>query len=139
MAAQVCRQTFVSETNRITAQAARAATCVTSIMVRLPVKPADACRAAAVAASANNFHGFHLTEREPLLGLDATFKPNRFNQSLNHYHRLVVEPARLAAEEGASVDRSALLDELAEAVGEFLLPVVPAVERIVFEEISEHL
>lgn len=121
------------------AQAARAATCVTSIMTRLHVKPADACRAAGVATSANNFHGFHLTERERLLGPDATFKPDRFNQSLNHYHRLVMETARLAAEEGASVDRPALLDELAEAVGDFLLPFVPAVERTVFEEISEHL
>lgn len=37
------------------------------------------------------------------------------------------------------MDRPALLDELAEAVGDFLLPFVPVVERTAYEEISEHL
>lgn len=120
-------------------QAVKAATCVTGIMVRLGVRPADACRAAGVAASANNFHGFHLSEPELRLGTEAVFKADRFNQSLNHYHRLVVETARLAAEEGASVDAPALLDELAEAVADFLGPFIPAVERTAYEETSEHL
>ncbi len=120
------------------AQAARAAACVTSMMVRLGVRPADACRAAGVASSPNNFHAFHLTEKEMGQGGAATFPEGRFSLSLHHYHRLALETARLSRP-GAAADQAALLDELADAVADFLGPFVPVVERTAFEKVAGHL
>jgi len=119
-------------------QAARAAACVTSMMVRLGVRPADACRAAGVAPSPNNFHAFHLTEKEMGQGGAATFPEGRFSLSLHHYHRLALETARLTGP-GAAVDQAALLDELADAFADFLGPFVPVVERTAFEKVAGHL
>jgi hypothetical protein len=114
-------------------QAAAAAIAVTGIMVRLAVEPAEACRLANVAPDPKNFYAFHLT-RDERAGERTEFAPRRFSKTIKHYHDLVVATAGIA-----NVDPAPLLDELAQAVHDFLEPFVPFAGRDEFEELADHL
>jgi hypothetical protein len=112
-------------------QAAAAAMAVTRIMERLGVSPSDACRVANVASEPKNCYHFHLTREERSAGV-TKFAKGRFNKTISRYRDLVVAIATLG-----KTEQTQLLDELAEAVHDFLEPFVPFARRDEFEELVE--
>lgn len=120
-------------------EARAAATCITSQANRLGVSVTEVCRAAKVAAGANNYRPFHLNKAEFSALADGVAPERKFSGSIHHYHRMVVELARLAAASGNEVDVAALLDEMGEALADFLQPWVPQVERSRMDKLADHL